>query len=201
MGGEEIRDIQQQLGITAMYVTHDQEEALAISDRIAVMNGGVIQQIGAPWDVYKNPVNRFVAAFVGQMNFIDAGSPDLGDELATAAARWYPDGIADGTELAVRPEEIEVTVVGGSDGIDRGTDTQTGKPVGSGMVSVPALVRKSVFIGSTLFHVVVPVEGTEWLVERHRPGKEDILPAGTPVRLSFRERALFCFSATGERVV
>ncbi len=69
---EEIRDIQQQLGITAIYVTHDQEEALAISDRIAVMNGGRIQQIGSPWEVYKKPANRFVASFVGQMNFISS---------------------------------------------------------------------------------------------------------------------------------
>ncbi len=69
---EEIRDIQRQLGITTVYVTHDQEEALVISDRIAVMNLGQIQQIGSAWDVYKRPANVFAAAFVGHMNFVEA---------------------------------------------------------------------------------------------------------------------------------
>lgn len=66
-----IKQIQKQIDITTIYVTHDQEEALAVSDRIAVMNEGVIQQIGSPEDVYKRPVNTFVANFIGTTNFFN----------------------------------------------------------------------------------------------------------------------------------
>jgi iron(III) transport system ATP-binding protein len=77
---EVIKKIQQRLKITTIYVTHDQEEALAISDRIAVMNAGQIQQVGAPRDIYLNPANTFVADFIGNSTFLDckitAGSDD-----------------------------------------------------------------------------------------------------------------------------
>jgi iron(III) transport system ATP-binding protein len=178
---DEIRDIQQQLGITAIYVTHDQEEALAISDRIAVMNGGRIQQIGTPWEVYKDPVNRFVASFVGQMNFIPIDQLEEGSGMAVAARRFEG-----GSEIAVRPEEIEV--------FDAGTTT-----IPAGLITVPAVVRKSVFIGATLYHAVTPAEGIEWLVERHRPSPADMLPAGAEVVLAAREDALMCFDGDGER--
>lgn len=68
---DQLREIQKQLHITTIYVTHDQEEALEISDRIAVMNAGVIQQIGKPEDIYNHPANLFVANFVGKSNLID----------------------------------------------------------------------------------------------------------------------------------
>ena len=64
----EVKRLQRQLGITALFVTHDQEEALVLSDRIAVMNGGLIEQIGAPAEVYSRPANRFVADFIGESN-------------------------------------------------------------------------------------------------------------------------------------
>ena len=67
-----IKRIQQQFGITTVYVTHDQEEALAVSDRIAVMDGGVIQQIDTPQRVYQRPANRFVSNFIGLSNFLNA---------------------------------------------------------------------------------------------------------------------------------
>jgi len=67
----EIRELQRQMKITTIYVTHDQEEALSISDRIAVMNHGVVEQVGRPWEVYNAPVNRFVAGFIGTTNFFE----------------------------------------------------------------------------------------------------------------------------------
>ena len=70
-----IRRIQQQIGITTVYVTHDQEEALAVSDRLAVMNNGVIQQINTPSRVYQRPANQFVANFIGLSNFLTARRP------------------------------------------------------------------------------------------------------------------------------
>ena len=66
-----IREIQRKLNITTIYVTHDQEEALAVSDRIAVMNMGIVEQVGKPYEIYSKPVNTFVANFIGISNFLD----------------------------------------------------------------------------------------------------------------------------------
>ncbi|RUV24946.1 spermidine/putrescine ABC transporter ATP-binding protein, partial [Mesorhizobium sp. M1A.T.Ca.IN.004.03.1.1] len=74
----EIRQIQQQLGITTVFVTHDQEEALSISDRIVVMNAGKADQIGSPFEIYNTPATRFVASFVGTLNLIEAKVIDPG---------------------------------------------------------------------------------------------------------------------------
>ena len=73
---EEIRTIQRQLGITTVFVTHDQEEALSISDRVVVMNAGIADQIGTPFDIYNKPATRFVASFVGTLNLIAATVAD-----------------------------------------------------------------------------------------------------------------------------
>ena len=73
---EEIRAIQRELGITTIYVTHDQEEALSMSDRIVVMNAGVAEQIGDPFEIYNRPATRFVASFVGTLNVLDARVAD-----------------------------------------------------------------------------------------------------------------------------
>ena len=68
----EIREIQRELGITTIFVTHDQEEAMSISDRIVVMNGGIAEQVGTPFEIYNNPRTRFVAGFVGTLNQLQA---------------------------------------------------------------------------------------------------------------------------------
>ncbi|NPA98992.1 MAG: ABC transporter ATP-binding protein [Crenarchaeota archaeon] len=78
----EIRAIQQKLGITVVYVTHDQSEAMAMSDRIAVMNKGRIQQVGTPYEIYKYPANTFVAGFIGLANFIKPDKVEIRDDKA-----------------------------------------------------------------------------------------------------------------------
>src|SRR5512146_708380 len=78
----ELKALQQQLGITFIYVTHDQEEALTMSDRIAVMSLGVVQQIGTPVEIYERPANRFVADFIGESNFFDGQIKSLSKEEA-----------------------------------------------------------------------------------------------------------------------
>lgn len=67
----ELKEMQRKLGITFIFITHDQEEAMTMSDRIVVMNGGIIQQLGTPKDIYNEPINRFVANFIGESNIIE----------------------------------------------------------------------------------------------------------------------------------
>jgi iron(III) transport system ATP-binding protein len=109
----EIRELQRRLGVTTIMVTHDQEEALAMADRIVVMNHGVIEQVGTPVEVYVRPRSAFVARFVGQMNFLPAIVCDnparvrVGDsELGHGSAEALKAG--ERVTLAIRPEEIVV---------------------------------------------------------------------------------------------
>lgn len=109
-----IKDIQNRLGITTVYVTHDQEEAMAVSDRIAVMSGGVIQQIGAPKRLYQRPANRFVATFIGRSNIMPANVYIEGDEAGLIFEGGYKQpmrnlvNVTDGQPVivSVRPEEL-----------------------------------------------------------------------------------------------
>ncbi|NCB28273.1 MAG: ABC transporter ATP-binding protein [Clostridia bacterium] len=84
---EELKKIQSELGITVVFVTHDQEEAMALSHRIVVMNKGVFEQVGTPTEIYDNPASKYVASFIGEMNFIDR----------------------DGKTIAVRPEDVAIS--------------------------------------------------------------------------------------------
>ncbi len=110
---DEIRRIQTEVGITTLFVTHDQEEALAISDRICVMSHGRIEQLGTPTEVYRNPTTAFVARFVGSMNEFDGNVGEgaevsvLGRQIAAPKAQ----GMATGTpvKLLVRPEDLTLT--------------------------------------------------------------------------------------------
>jgi ABC-type Fe3+/spermidine/putrescine transport system ATPase subunit len=104
---EDIRDIQRSLGITTIYVTHDQEEALAISDRICVLQGGRIEQVGTPFEIYRRPTSRFAAAFVGTMNFLSADIVD-GNRLCIGQGSWLLDIDAPSgpIEIAIRPEDV-----------------------------------------------------------------------------------------------
>ena len=98
---EEIREIQRLRGITTVFVTHDQEEALSLADRIAVMNGGAIEQFDVPDTIYRQPATPFVARFVGTMNFVDGDLDGLG---AVGADRSVT--TADGTVIPVAVDEV-----------------------------------------------------------------------------------------------
>jgi putative spermidine/putrescine transport system ATP-binding protein len=107
----EIRRIQQQLGITTIYVTHDQEEALSISDRIVVMSHGKVEQVGTPNQIYNFPSTEFVAKFVGQLNMLPVevidstqGTVKLGTQIVKAGQFGHINGRP--VRLAVRPEEL-----------------------------------------------------------------------------------------------
>ncbi len=107
---DEIRRIQRDLGITTMFVTHDQEEALGISDRIGVMSNGRLEQLGSPVEVYRSPANAFVARFVGTMNEFPATVSDPGGvEVAGVRMPAGTDGaIGSRVNLLVRPEDLSI---------------------------------------------------------------------------------------------
>lgn len=116
-----IRDIQKKVGITTVYVTHDQEEALAISDRIAVMKEGIIQQVGKPFDIYSRPANVFVATFIGHSNLLKGNIQLEGENKYLVFRDGYRirmnnlvDGLKDNQEViaAVRPEEFSIEAAG-----------------------------------------------------------------------------------------
>jgi len=118
---QEITRIQKKLNITAVYVTHDQEEALSISDRIAIMNNGAIQQVGSPKQIYTNPQNAFVADFIGQCSFIDGTvrevdryvdvEADVGVRLR--ALKSFDVEVGERVVCAVRPENFHIKKPGG----------------------------------------------------------------------------------------
>jgi iron(III) transport system ATP-binding protein len=147
----DIRALQRKLGITSVYVTHDQSEAMSLSDTIVVMNEGRIEQAGAPGDIYKRPSSKFVADFIGQANFADAsvravsnGVAEievLGRVMRAPAAPGVQPGKA---ALLVRPESIVL-------GKDASAD------------SVPARIKTATYYGATVEYDV-DVSGVAWLV-------------------------------------
>ncbi len=135
---EEIRQIQRELGITTIYVTHDQEEALSMSDRIVVMNAGVAEQVGEPFEIYNRPSSRFVAGFVGTLNSLEAkaldpaaGTLDMAGQTM-ALNRSIAAKSGDTVSFALRPEIIK---------IGRG---------GKDHVSLIGLVEEVSFLGSVV---------------------------------------------------
>ncbi|MCP4305601.1 MAG: ABC transporter ATP-binding protein [bacterium] len=121
---EEIRDIQTSLGLTVVYVTHDQEEALAVSDRIVVMNNAVISQEGTPRDLYESPANAFVADFIGEANIFDCEITTVTDgeaEIRLGGLKWRlaSRGLGVGAaRLAVRPNRVLLAEAGGNNTFD-----------------------------------------------------------------------------------
>ncbi len=112
----ELKHIQAEVGITFIYVTHDQEEALTMSDAIAVMSHGLVQQVGSPRDIYEQPANRFVADFIGETNFLDGMVVTEGAKATVMVGEALVQGVAEGRSLrrnqpvtvAVRPEKINL---------------------------------------------------------------------------------------------
>jgi iron(III) transport system ATP-binding protein len=108
---QELKQLQQQLGVTMVMVTHDQEEALSIADRIVVMNMGVVEQVGTPAEIYNSPASRFVADFIGAMNFfagtvVGPGQVRVGDLQLACPPNGHDQG--DPVVVAIRPEDIRV---------------------------------------------------------------------------------------------
>ncbi|MDB6177438.1 ABC transporter ATP-binding protein [Paracoccus sp. Z330] len=168
----EIRDLQQRLGFTAVYVTHDQEEALAVSDRIVVMKDGVVAQMGSPRDLYEAPESEFIADFIGEANIISGrilsvggaeARVDIGGSVITLPARGLGEGPA---RLAMRSNAARVR----NDG-----------------PGVTGTVASSAYLGD---HVEYEIDGALGRIFVVDDESDSPLPVGAPVTLELRPRGL-----------
>lgn len=172
----EIRKIQQKVGITAVYVTHDQSEAMSISDQIIIMSKGKVEQIGTPREIYYRPVNKFVADFIGEANFLDAKIDETNGETSkiTVAGTQIEvlnyAGIAAGSEasLVLRPENVTLS----DTGILNGT------------------VTFSTFMGSYQYYQV-DVGGKNVNITDYNPLGRKVYEAGEKASLNFDTKGVY----------
>ncbi len=189
----ELKRIQQEVGITFVYVTHDQEEAMTMSDRLAVMRHGRIDQIGAPEDVYESPATEFVAGFLGASNMLDgriAGSEnglttislDAGGTVRAPSDR-VPPGAGPEVRVGVRPEKLTIAPDDGPGPVDRN--------------HVEGLVRMSTYIGVNYQYEVDGPGGTNLRIYVQNLGAAGTHPnAGDKVRLEWLPEHTFVVEPT-----
>jgi ABC-type Fe3+/spermidine/putrescine transport system ATPase subunit len=177
---EDIRDIQRALGLTTIYVTHDQEEALAISDRVCVMNKGLIEQIGSPLDIYRRPVRRFPAAFVGTMNFLAATIDGDGMRFDGRSWRLDRDAPHGAVEIAIRPESILV-------------DDNTG----AAGITMHGSVRKTTFLGRET-HCTIQTSAGEITAQFPEARPELLTDEARPITILLPFNRLAVFRPGGE---
>ena len=173
----ELRQLQREVGITTLFVTHDQEEALSLSDRIAVMNAGKILQVGSPRAIYDHPAARFVAEFIGVANFLPAqvtqpGADDSGIELHGIAGTQRVDGwhSPGPVELMLRPEKLRLEAAGA-------------RPA-AGSNRLAGQIANSVFVGTTIKYQVRLDAGTVLRVDAPA-GAGTVEPIGAAVTLAW----------------
>jgi iron(III) transport system ATP-binding protein len=170
----EIRRLQRELGITTVYVTHDQEEALSLSDRVAVMKDGRVLQVGAPKEIYERPRTRFVADFVGTNNLVPGEVAERGGGrlvVKTALGRLHAiadDSVEGRCVLAIRPENISLGPPGPGDG-----------NVVRGRISLAS------YLGNTLRYDVEAPDGQILKADVRDPWHHELLPVGREVAASF----------------
>ncbi len=165
----EIRELQRRLGITSIYVTHDQAEALALSDVIVLMNQGRVEQVGSPSDLYRRPATRFVADFIGEANLLPGRHEDGTVSVGTYAFPFAQDDAPRGpVAVMARPETIEVH-----------TD-------GEGL---PGTIRSAFFMGTVTEYLIETAAGEVIVAEPLSP--RGPLPIGSQVKLRFRPSGLY----------
>jgi len=178
----EISRIHRELGVTVLYVTHDQGEALTMSDRIAVFNKGRVEQCGAPGDLYDNPSNLFVAGFVGENNFLNArisGSGDGRITAASAAGTMYAMSAgaqAGDAAIAVRPERVALN-----------------PPEAPGMTHLHARVAERYFAGDHVRLVVKLKTGEEVALKAPRLNADALPATGTEVTIGWTAADAYAF--------
>ena len=163
----ELKNIQKRMGITFIYVTHDQQEALSMSDTIVVMNGGKIQQIGTPIDIYNEPKNAFVADFIGESNILDGVMlNDFKAKFSGAVFQCLDKGFAvnESVDIVVRPEDVDVV------------------PVDEGTIS--GVITSNTFKG-VHFEMIVDIDNFKWMIET-----TDYYPVGTRIGIQIEPDAI-----------
>ena len=156
----ELRQLQRKLGITTILVTHDQAEAMALCDRVAVMDGGRILQVAAPWEAYERPANAFVSGFLGKTNRLDGLA--AGGAVMFGAARFaLPHPVPDGpVTVWIRPERLRFCEAGG----------------------LPAVIANRVFLGQQWLYELDSAAGRLLMVTQNDGGGEHAV--GTPVQVT-----------------
>lgn len=175
----EIRDLQQRLGITSIYVTHDQVEAMSISDLIVVMNAGVVEQIGSPQEIYARPASRFVADFIGKTNFVPAliKSKDEVEVGEVTLAHNEGSSLPPGTPvtLVLRPEAVSLSSEDGP---------------------LEGRVRRVMFLGNIAEYLVETQGAGTWLVDVPNPADVGMFKMGQIVRLTPSRNAIHVLHET-----
>jgi len=162
----EIRKLQQRVGITSVYVTHDQEEAMTLSDRVVIMNAGKIQQIGTPQEIYAHPVNYFVADFIGKANFLEGRVEDVISKdkvLVEVKNKKYE------VFLIIRPESVELEA--------KKPNTLTG------------IVRQLIYLGSRMIYEI-KIDKDHLTVEITNPQEHKAFSSGEEVSINFQKKSL-----------
>jgi putative spermidine/putrescine transport system ATP-binding protein len=175
----ELKQLQKSLGLTLVFVTHDQEEALAMSDRIAVMNKGRVEQVGTPVEIYDQPATRFVADFIGDTNIFRGESVATAAGAALAAGEGLtlnlPTSIspdAAGTlSVALRPEKIRLVAAGGAGG--------------AAGASAEGTIESSNFLGGAVLYRVALASGHRVLAQQPNSGANSVFAAGSHVMLDW----------------
>jgi len=176
-----IRDIQREVGITTVYVTHDQEEAMAISDRIAVMKDGVIQHVGTPKEIYHRPSNVFVATFIGRTNLIDADYRAVERTLHVAGHAFEMKNVCIAENapvvLSVRPEDLVLSQESGG---------------------LKSRITDQIFLGLNT-HYLVELETGQILEIIHESVMENAYQTGDTVYLTIKTAKINVFTKDGTR--
>jgi len=187
----ELKRIQTEIDVTFVHVTHDQEEAMTMADTIAVMNNGVIEQMGSPDDLYENPVTTFVANFLGQSNLIRSDVIDSGDGLVVVDSYDQKVGVAQSRShaqgrnawLGIRPEKIRLSAAG--------ADTRNGANVLTG-----GRITDVSFVGVSTQYLVAMPWGQELMVFEQNTGERQSFRNGDGVDLSWSPGHTFLLDAT-----
>jgi spermidine/putrescine transport system ATP-binding protein len=177
----ELKRIQREVGITFVYVTHDQNEALTMSDRIAVMNDGMIEQLGSPREIYEHPASRFVAGFIGTSNLLIGSASRVtdteavievsSDERIVVPLRSVRASAGDNLEITVRPEKIDLTAE---------------RPAGAGC-ALRGTVTEVVYLGTSTNFAVSTTTGADIVVfQQNSAAAADVASRGDHIWLSWQ---------------
>ncbi|MCI1208738.1 MAG: ABC transporter ATP-binding protein [Treponema sp.] len=184
----ELKSLQSKLGITFIYVTHDQEEALTMSDRIAVLSDGILEQLGTPKDIYECPKSKFVADFIGESNIFEGIVSSVQDSsIQVKIESGFISGLStncregDIVDVSVRPENLKIS------------------PEPAEGFDCPGIIKESIYIGNINKIIVTLPNGKEAKI--NQSPKLPVFPAGTAVFLSWKGEDAVVISSPDNQVV